>query len=315
MNTTPEDFLWSQLYRPNTVADCILPPQLKATFQQFVDDQFIPTLLLAGRPGIGKTSVAVAMVKELNSDYIMINGSLYGNIDTLRTDILNFASSVSLNGGRKYVILDEADHLNPNSFQPALRNFMEEFSKNCGFILTCNYKNRIIDALHSRCAVVEFKLENSDKPAIAQQFFNRICRILDEQNVKYERAVVAEVVKKYLPDWRRTINELQRHAATGAIDKKILLDTSEENIKILVGHLAAKRFNDVRKWIGENADIDTASLYRHLYDSADKIVQPSSVPQLVTILAEYQYKASRVADAEINNVACMVEIMASVQFK
>ena len=217
-----EDFLWVEKYRPKTVEDTILPVDLKRTFQNFVDQGNIPNLILAGSAGVGKTTIARAMLEQLGCDYIVINGSMNGNIDTLRNEILSFASSMSFSGGRKYVILDEADYLNANSTQPALRNFMEEFSKNCGFILTCNFRNRIIDPLHSRCSVIDFKIGKADMAKLAAQFFKRVITILDSENVKYEQQVVAEVINKHFPDWRRVLNELQRYSATGAIDTGLL---------------------------------------------------------------------------------------------
>ena len=216
-----EEFLWVEKYRPKTVEETILPAELKATFQQFVDQKNIPNLILSGTAGVGKTTIARAMLEQLECDYIVVNGSMNGNIDTLRNEILSFASSVSLSGGRKYVILDEADYLNANSTQPALRNFMEEFSRNCGFILTCNFKNRIIEPLHSRCSVIDFKLSKSISTKLATQFFKRVEKILSGEGVDFDRAVVAELITKYFPDWRRVLNELQRYSATGKIDSGI----------------------------------------------------------------------------------------------
>ena len=235
-----DDFLWVEKYRPKSINNAILPTNLKATFQQFVDQQNIPNLILTGRAGVGKTTVARAMLEELQCDYIIINGSMNGNIDTLRNEIRDFASSVSFSGGRKYVILDEADYLNPNSTQPALRNFMEEYSKNCGFILTCNFKNRIIEPLHSRCSVIEFKIETEEKPKMASQFFKRVCNILKDEGIEFEPKVIVEVITKFFPDWRRVLNELQRYSATGRIDSGILVNFSEENLKALVELLKTK---------------------------------------------------------------------------
>jgi len=288
---------------------------LKATFQQFVDQKNVPNLLLTGRAGVGKTTVARAMLEELQCDYIIINGSMNGNIDTLRNEIRDFASSVSFSGGRKYVILDEADYLNPNSTQPALRNFMEEYSKNCGFILTCNFKNRIIEPLHSRCSVIEFKIDKEDKPKMASQFYKRVCGILDSESVSYDQKAVVEVITKFFPDWRRVLNELQRYSATGKIDSGILVNFSEENLKRLVELLKVKNFTEVRKWVAENNDIDQTVFFRKLYDTASQYLKPNSIPQLVITLAEYQYKAAFVADHEINILACLTEIMAEGDFK
>ena len=308
-----EEFLWVQKYRPRTVADTILPKDLKDTFQKFVDDKNVPNLLLSGRAGVGKTTIARAMLDELGADYIVINGSMNGNIDTLRVDIQNFASTVSFMGGRKYVILDEADYLNANSTQPALRNFMEEFSKNCGFILTCNFANRIIEPLHSRCSVVNFNINASDRPKLAAQFFKRTLGILDAENVEYDQKAVAELINTYFPDWRRVLNELQRYAATGKIDAGILRNKGSESIEQLIGLLKEKRFSDVRKWIGENSDVDSATLYRSLYDILPtKIASTSSIANAIIILAEYEYKEAFVANPEINRAAAMATLMAEL---
>ncbi len=308
-----EEFLWVQKYRPRTVDEAILPKELKDTFQKFVDDRNVPNLLLSGRAGVGKTTVARAMLDELGADYIVINGSMNGNIDTLRVDIQNFASTVSFSGGRKYVILDEADYLNANSTQPALRNFMEEFSKNCGFILTCNFANRIIEPLQSRCSVVNFSINTSDRPKLAAQFFKRVLTILDAEHVEYEQKAVAELINTYFPDWRRVLNELQRYAATGRIDSGILRNKGSESIETLIGLLKDKRFSDVRKWVGENSDIDSSTLYRALYDILPtKIVSTSSIANAIIILAEYEYKEAFVANPEINRAAAMATLMAEL---
>ncbi len=309
-----EEFLWVEKYRPKLVADTVLPKELKDTFQQFVDQENIPNLILAGPAGVGKTTIARAMLEELGCDYLVINGSMNGNIDTLRNDILEFASSMSLKGGRKYVILDEADYLNANSTQPALRNFMEEFSKNCGFILTCNYAQRIIEPLHSRCSVIEFKIPKKELPALASQMMQRAVLILEDNGIAYENAAVAEVIRKYLPDWRRSINELQRYSATGRIDTGILANTVQETIKILIEAMKDKNFSQVRKWVGENSDTDAVTLYRQFYDNANQYFKPASIPQLILILAKYQHQAAFVADHEINNAACMLEIMIDCEF-
>jgi DNA polymerase III delta prime subunit len=255
------------------------------------------------------------MLTQLGCDYIIINGSLHGNIDTLRNEIMSYASSVSLNGGRKYVILDEADYLNPNSTQPALRNFMEEFAKNCGFILTCNYKNRIIPELHSRCSVVEFKIPNAEKPKMASKFFRRVVDILSQEGVANDPKAVAAVVEKYFPDFRRTLNELQRYAATGKIDTGILSNIQETSFKQLIESLKNKEFTTVRKWVGEHSDIDSATLFRQFYDSASDVMKTNSIPQLVLIIADYQYKHAFVTDPEINLVAFLTEVMVECEFK
>ena len=313
MNTS-DNPLWVEKYRPKKIEDCILPADLKATFQKFVDNKHVPNLLLSGGAGVGKTTVAKAMLEELGCDYIVINGSMNGNIDTLRNDILQFASSVSFTGGRKYVILDEADYLNPNSTQPALRNFMEEYSGNCGFILTCNFKNRIIEPLHSRCSVVEFKISKPDLAKLAGQFFKRVESILAGEGVQYDKAVVAEVVKKHIPDWRRVLNELQRYSATGKIDSGILSTFGDEDMKRLIDFLKDKKFLDMRKWVAENSDSDTA-VFRKIYDGMHDYLKPSSVPSVVILLADYQYKAAFVSDPEINLCAFLTTLMVEAEWK
>jgi DNA polymerase III delta prime subunit len=309
-----EEFLWVEKYRPVTIQDTILPENLKQTFQEFVNQGNIPNLLLSGSAGCGKTTVARAMLEELGCDYIVINGSLNGNIDTLRNEIMQFASSVSLMGGRKYVILDEADYLNPNSTQPALRNFMEEFSRNCGFILTCNFKNRIIEPLQSRCSVVEFKIKKTDVPALAAQMMKRLCYILDTESVVYDKAVLVELIKKHYPDWRRVINELQRYSVTGKIDSGLLANITESSYKDLVRFLKQKDFTNTRKWVAENIDTDATAIFRTLYDTASQYVSKNSVPNLVLILAKYQYQAAFVSDHEINLTACLTEMMIDLEY-
>lgn len=309
-----EEFLWVERYRPKIVADTILPQELKATFQQFVNQKNIPNLILAGGAGVGKTTIARAMLEELGCEYIVINGSMNGNIDTLRNDIHEFASSMSLSEGRKYVILDEADYLNANSTQPALRNFMEEFSKNCGFILTCNFVNRIIEPLHSRCSVIEFKIPKKEMPALASKMMQKAVLILEDNGIGYDNAAVAEVVKKFHPDWRRVINELQRYSATGRVDSGILANSVQDSINVLIDAMRDKNFSHVRKWVGENSDTDAAVLYRQFYDNAGAYFKPASIPQLILILAKYQHQAAFVADHEINNAACMLEVMIDCEF-
>lgn len=309
-----KEFLWCEKYRPKTINECILPDNLKVTFQQFVDDRCVPNLLLTGGPGVGKTTVAKAMLEQLGVDYIVINGSMNGNIDTLRNEIKDFASTMSFVGGRKYVILDEADYLNPQSTQPALRNFMEEYSKNCGFFLTCNFKNRIIEPLHSRCSVVEFNIPKAGRPKVAAQFYKRVIDILALEQVEFDGKVVAKMVENYFPDFRRIINELQRYGATGKIDSGILAETGDVPIQELVKFIKNKSFTEVRKWVSQNSDIDTSTVFRKLYDTANEKMKSHSIAQLVLILADYQYKAAFVADQEINTVACMTEIMANCEF-
>lgn len=310
-----EDFLWVEKYRPRTIEETILPSDLKTTFQKFIDDDNVPNLLLTGRAGVGKTTVARAMLEQLGADYIIINGSMHGNIDTLRVDILNFASTVSFSGGRKYVILDEADYLNPNSTQPALRNFMEQYSKNCGFILTCNFKNKVIEPLQSRCGVIEFKIAKEDKPKLAAQFFKRVKDILGKENVEFTPQAVAALIEQYFPDWRRVLNELQRYSAVGKIDSGILSNFDDKIFEQLVEYLKTKQFGNVRKWVGEHSDLDTNTLFRKFYDHANVLMDPPSIAQLVLILAKYQYQAAFVADQEINTAACMTEVMVECTFK
>ena len=309
-----EEVLWVEKYRPKSIDDCILPTSLKETFSEMVDKKQIPNLLLSGGPGVGKTTVAKAMLESLNCDYIVINGSMNGNIDTLRNEIKDFASTISFTTTRKFVILDEADYLNAQSTQPALRNFMEEYSKNCGFILTCNFKNRIIDPLHSRCSVVEFKIDKNDKPKLASNFMKRVDHILTSENVKYDKKVVAQMIMNYFPDWRRVINELQRYSVVGEIDVGILSNFGDDSINKLIGFLKNKQFENMRKWVGEN-EIDTTSLFRKLYDLSSKVMKNTSIPQLAITLADYQYKAAFVADHEINLVACLTEVMTDCEFK
>lgn len=310
-----EEFLWVEKYRPKTVADTILPKDVKQTFQQFVDNKNIPNLILSGPPGVGKTTIAKAMLEEIGCDYIVINGSLNGNIDTLRNEIMNFASSVSFTSNRKYVIIDEADFLNAVSFQPAFRNFIEEYSKNCGFIMTCNYKNRIIDAIHSRCSVIDFKIAKKDMATLAKEFMIRVCDILTKENVKYDKSAVAEIIKKYFPDWRRVLNELQRYSATGSIDSGILTNLQEVSLKELMGFLKDKNFTSARKWIVENIDSDSSAIFRKIFDAADIYMEKSSIGQLVILIAKYQYQAAFCADAEVNLAAFIAECMVELEYK
>ena len=310
-----ENFLWTEKYRPSTLADCVLPDELKNTFQKFIDNKNIPNLLLSGSAGVGKTTVAKAILDEIGADYIVVNGSLHGNIDTLRTEIMNFATTVSFSEGRKYVILDEADYLNPQSTQPALRNFMEEYSANCGFILTCNFKNRIIDPLHSRCSVIDFVFPKKMAPALAGTFFGRVKTILDGEGVGYDEKVLVEIIQRHFPDWRRVLNELQRYSVNGTIDTGLLANSSQNAFNTLISQLKAKKFTDMCKWVAQNIDSDPTSIMRSLYDHASEKIDGKSIPQLVLLIGEYQYKAAFVADQEINLVAFLTQVMAEVEFK
>ena len=309
------DFLWVEKYRPKTIEETILPPSLKQTFQEIVSKGELPNMLFTGTAGLGKTTVAKAICNELDLDYILINGSEEGNIDTLRGKIKQFASSVSLQGGYKVVILDEADYLNPQSTQPALRGFIEEFSNNCRFILTCNFKNRIIEPLHSRCGVYEFNTTKKDLADLAGQFFKRFVYILDQENVEYEQKAAADLIMKHAPDWRRVLNESQRYAISGVGINASNNGSSDSSTTALIVALREKNFKAMRRWVVDNMDVDTTSIFRSLYDNMNDTVEANSIPQLVLILADYQYKDAFVADHELNIVACMTEIMAQVQFK
>ena len=310
-----QEHLWVEKYRPSTLQDIILPSQLKKDFELIVKQRELQNMLLTGTAGTGKTTVAKALCKMLNLDYIIINGSEESGIDTLRNKIKQFASSVSLEGGYKVVILDEADYLNPQSTQPALRGFIEEFSANCRFILTCNFKNRIIEPLHSRCSVVEFAIPKGQKQAMAAKMMERLGFILTNEGVSYEEPVLAELIMKYFPDFRRTINELQRYGVSGKIDSGILINVNDVSVSNLMNHLKVKDFRKMRQWVADNIDIEPAAMFRKIYDSSTEYIDPQSIPQLILILADYQYKDSFVADHELNMVACLTEIMAGVQFK
>ena len=309
------EFLWVEKYRPQTIADCILPASLTSTFSKMISSGEIQNMLFTGTAGVGKTTVAKALCKELDLDYIVVNGSEEGNIDTLRTKIRHFASTVSLHGGYKVVILDEADYLNPQSTQPALRGFIEEFSNNCRFILTCNFKNRIIEPLHSSCTVVEFAIPNTEKPAIAANFFKRATDILNKEGIPFDNKVVAMLVEKSFPDFRKILNHLQRYSVSGSIDSGILTNMIETNIKTLMSSLKEKDFKGMRKWVVDNIDLEPAALFRQIYDNMYEHLKPQSIPQCVVILADYQYKNAFVADHELNIVACMVELMANMEWQ
>ena len=309
------EFLWVEKYRPQKIAETILPSHIKATFEQIVNGGELHNMLLTGTAGVGKTTVAKALCNELDLDYLIINGSKEGNIDTLRNKIKQFASTVSLSGGYKVVILDEADYLNPQSTQPALRGFIEEFSANCRFILTCNFKNRIIQPLHSRCTVIEFNIAKKDMPVLCNQFHNRVKTILGAEKVDHDPKIVAELIMKHQPDWRRVINELQRYGSGGIIDSGILVNLADDSIDDLIKFLKLKDFRKMRQWVADNMDSEPAAIFRKLYDTMYEYVDGKSIPQLVLILADYQYKNSFVADHELNLVACLTEIMANTEFK
>jgi len=312
----PSDFLWVEKYRPRTVEDCVLPESTKTVFQQIVDTGEIPNMMFTGTAGLGKTTIAKALCNQLGCDYIMINGSEEGNIDTLRNKIKRFASTVSLAGDVKVVILDEADYLNPQSTQPALRGFIEEFSDNCRFILTCNFKNRIIEPLHSRCGVYEFNITKKDLPELCGKFLKRSQNILQEENVQIpDTKLLAELIMRFAPDWRRVLNELQRSSSSGVLDLASLGSKANGNYEALFSSLKVKDFKKMRSWVTNNIDVDASVIFRSIYDNMYEKVDPSSIPQLVLILADYQYKNAFVADHELNMVACMTEIMANVEFK
>jgi DNA polymerase III delta prime subunit len=307
-----EHLLWVEAHRPQTVEDCILPARLKKPFQEYVNQKNIPNLLLTGGPGVGKTTVAKAMCNEVGCDFMVINGSDENGVDVIRFKIKNYASSMSLAGGRKVIIIDEADYLTPNA-QAILRNAIEEFSVNCSFIFTCNYKAKIIEPLHSRCAVIDFTLKAAEKASIAKDFYVRIKSILQTEEVEYDDKVIAEVIKKHFPDFRRVLNELQRYSQFGKIDTGILSQIANVSIAEIVKHLREKDFASIRKWVA-SGDYDANSVFRQLYDALYDIMKPQSIPQAVLILADYQYKQAFVADTEINLVACLVELMGNCEF-
>lgn len=312
------DFLWVEKYRPKKIEDCILSEDLKNTFLEFVKKKEIPNLLLSGTPGTGKTTVARALCEEIGVDYIIINGSDEGRqIDTLRNKIKNFASTISLTkeANHKVVIIDEADYMNAESVQPALRNFIETFFNNCRFIFTCNFKSRIIEALHSRCTVIDFRITNGQKVKTAAKLMNRLSIILKDEGIEFDKNVLAEVIQKHYPDFRRTINELQRYSVRGKIDSGILFSLKEENYKDLIVKLKDKDFNGMRKWVSQNLDHGPTHLFKEIYELLYLHLDPKSIPQAVLIIAGYQYKAAFVADQEINMVACLTEIMAGCKFK
>jgi DNA polymerase III delta prime subunit len=309
-----KEFLWTEKYRPKKIEDCILPPRIKNTFQSYVDTKQIPNLMLTGTAGVGKTTVAKAMCDQLGISHMFINSSDERGIDVLRTKVKNYASTLSMVGGKKVIILDEADYLTPEA-QAAFRGLLEEFSHNCTFILTCNFKSKLIDAIHSRCSVIDFTLRKEEKPKMASLFYKRMHNILEIENVKFDGNTVAQIVQKFFPDYRRTINELQRFAKSGSIDPDIFSQISDvRRISDLIKNLKEKNFTEMRKWVVVNSDIDPARVYRKIYDSLYDYVKSNSIPQAVVILARYQYQSAFVADQEINLVACLTEIMVDVEF-
>tara|TARA_Y100001973_G_C5201744_1_gene338291 strand:- start:1819 stop:2748 length:930 start_codon:yes stop_codon:yes gene_type:complete len=307
--------LYVEKYRPKTISECILPKNLNETFEEMVKEGTPQNLLLCGPAGTGKTSVAKALCSDLDAESIVINCSEDGNIDTLRTKIRSFASTVSLNGNTKVVILDEFDYSNANSIQPALRGAIEEFSKNCRFIITCNYKNRIIAPIHSRCTNIEFSIPSEEKPGMAKRFLSRLMFILDQENIQYEEKVLANLILRHFPDFRRVINEIQRYSVSGTIDVGILSDYDKIRIQDLISAMKNKNFTDARKWIVSNLDNSPPELFRKMYDSLSDSLEKNSIPDAILIIAEYQYKSAFVADQEINFVACIVELMMRCEFK
>lgn len=314
LDVKTDELLWVQKYRPQKVADTILPELTKKSFQKFVDDNNVPNLLLAGSPGTGKTTAAKAMLEELGCDYIIINAALNRGIDTVRSEISTFASAISLAGGRKYIILDEADYLTPDA-QASMRNLIETFSKNCGFIFTCNFKNRIITPLRSRLSEVDFAVEKTEKPKLAAQFFKRVLAILKNEDVDFDQKVVAKVIEKHFPDFRRILNELQKYAGNGKIDEGIFADFKQESIDELFSLLKEKNFTGMRKWCADNSDQDANEIFRKIYDTASDKIELKSMPSFVVSLADYMYKSAFVADQEINLVAFLTEIMMELSFK
>ena len=314
---TTSDFIWVEKYRPKTIDDCILPDGIKKTFTELLSQGEIPNLLLSGPPGIGKTTVAKCLCEQLGADYYVINGSDEGRfLDTVRNQAKNFASTVSLTSESKHkvIIIDEADNTT-SDVQLLLRANIESFYKNCRFIFTCNYKNKIIEPLHSRCSVIDFSISRQDKPSIAAQFFSRINHILEKENVKSDKKVIVQLVSKHFPDWRRVLNELQRYSSGGEIDSGILVQLDNINVTELVGYLTNKQFPNVRKWIVQNLDNDSNAILRSVYDSIYESMKPKSIPEAVLIIAKYQYQSAFVADQEINLLAALTEIMCNCEFK
>lgn len=308
------EFLWCEKYRPKSVADCILPDRIKSVFQSYVESGSIPNLMLTGSAGVGKTTVAMAMCEQIGLNHLFINSSEERGIDTLRTKIKGYASTISLTGGRKVIILDEADYLTPEA-QAGLRGTIEEFSDNCTFIFTCNFKSRLIDALHSRCSVIDFSLKPDEKPRMASQLMSRLSVVLGKEGVEYDKQVLIKIIEKFFPDYRRTLNELQRYSNSGSLDAGIISQVSDvRKINDLVGYLKNQDFSEMRKWVVANSDIEPARIYRKIYDSLYEYFKPDSIPQAVVILSKYQYQSAFVADQEINLVACLTEIMVDCEY-
>ena len=311
-----DDFLWVEKYRPHKISDCVLPSDLQEPFSDFVDQGKVPNLILTGGPGTGKTTAAKALCDETKTDFLMVNGSDEGrSIDIVRTTLNQFCSSVSMTGNRKAIIMDEADYMNADSVQPALRGFIEKFGNNVSFLFTCNYPSRIIDPIHSRCAVFDFSIPLNEKPKLAERYLFLCEEILEKEGIQFERKVLIQLIMKHFPDFRRVLNELQRYSTSGRIDTGILTSLEEVNVGELVGSLKGKKFSDMRKWANSNIDTDTSRIFRKLYDSLNSYLKPQSVPQAVLIIADYQYKSAFVADQEINLVACLTEIMVECEFK
>jgi DNA polymerase III delta prime subunit len=309
-----DNYLWCETYRPRKISECVLPDRLKETFQEYVNTENVPNLMLTGTSGVGKTTVARAMCEEIGLNYLFINSSEERGIDTLRNKIVTYASTVSLTGGRKVIILDEADNITPDA-QLALRGAIEQFARNCSFILTCNYKAKVIEAIHSRCSVIDFTLKADEKPKMAAQFYKKAVQMLADQGIRYEAPAVVAMINKFFPDYRRIVNELQRHSVKGVIDETILAQIADtRNMAELVSSLKNKDYSAMRKWVGTNSDIDPPRIYRKIYDGLYQIMKPKSIPQAAVILARYMYQAAFVADQEVNLVACLTEIMVDCEF-
>ena len=302
-------------YRPNKISDCVLPKSIKKMFEDIAKTGYIPNLILNGGAGCGKTTVAKALCNELGVDYLFVNASEDSGIDVLRTRIRNFASTVALGGGKKVVILDEADYLNPQSTQPALRGFIEEFAVNCRFIMTCNFKSRIIEPLHSRCTMIDFKIPNKEKPTMASEFLERAKFIMDSEGIAYDEKVVAQLIVKNFPDFRRVLNLIQRYSVSGAVDSGILSASTDITVTALIESMKKKDFAGIRKWAVDNTDKEMAGIFRRIYDSLQDHIEASSIPQAVLILSEYQYKSAFVADQEINLVACCLMLASDCSFR